>query len=131
MLRGSLRILAGARHQILHLPQGLSHPWIVERCNRTFREGSLVLRGRGGPWNTRFHREKRTEEVENRKRPHWSLGRGALGGAERYWTFRVSHMMWTYTKGLQNVNNLLKCLLGSFPVRSFILVKKGEHKWRV
>jgi hypothetical protein len=68
--------------------QGLPHPWIVERCNRTFREGSLVL------W---FHHKKRTEEVEKRKRRDSSLGRGALGGAERYWTFQVSHMMWTYT----------------------------------
>jgi hypothetical protein len=69
-------------------PQGLPHPWIVERCNRTFREGSLVL------W---FHHKKRTEEVEKRKRRDSSLGRGSLGGAERYWTFQVSHMMWTYT----------------------------------
>jgi hypothetical protein len=34
----------------------------------------------------RFHLKRWTEEVYNRKRPHWSLGRGALGGAERCWT---------------------------------------------
>jgi len=33
-----------------------------------------------------FHLKRWTEEVYNRKRPHWSLGRGVLGGAERYWT---------------------------------------------
>jgi transposase InsO family protein len=34
----------------------------------------------------RFHLKRWTEEVYNRKRPHWSLGRGALGGAERHRT---------------------------------------------
>jgi len=47
----------------------------------------------------RFHRKKWTEEVENRKRRDSSLGREALGGAEGHRTFRVSHIMWTYTPG--------------------------------
>jgi len=33
-----------------------------------------------------FHLERWTEKVYNRKRPPWSLGRGALGVPERYWT---------------------------------------------
>jgi len=39
------------------------------------------------PETMRFHRKKWTKGVENRKRPHSSLGREALGGAERHWTF--------------------------------------------
>jgi phage shock protein C len=31
--------------------------------------------------------ERWTEEVYKRRRPHWSLGRGALGVPERHWTF--------------------------------------------
>jgi hypothetical protein len=33
-----------------------------------------------------FHLKRWTEKVYNRKRPHWSLGRGALGVPERHWT---------------------------------------------
>jgi hypothetical protein len=41
----------------------------------------------------RFYPKRWTEKMYNRKRPHWSLGRGALGVPERHWTFQVSHMM--------------------------------------
>jgi len=96
---GNLRVLAGIRYQALRPSSKISHiPEVVERLNR-FREDSRYYEEEVDRDTMNFHLERWTEEVENRKRPHWSLGREALGGAERYWTFRVSHMIWTYTIG--------------------------------
>jgi len=72
---------------------------MVERLNRTFREEFWVYyEGEVELDTMRFHLERWTEEVYNRRKLHWSLGRGALGVPERHWTFRVSHMMWTHTR---------------------------------
>jgi len=59
----------------------------VERLNRTFREEFWVYYEEEVDLDTmNFHLERWTEKVYNRKRPPWSLGRGALGVPERYWT---------------------------------------------
>jgi len=61
---------------------------MVEWCNRTFREEFWAhYEDEVDLATMRFHLKRWTEEVENRKRPHWSLGRGALGEAERHRTF--------------------------------------------
>ena len=97
---GNLRVLAGIRYQALRPSPEVSHiRGMVERLNRTFREEFWVYYEEEVDLDTmNFHLKGWTEKVYNRKRPHWSLGRGALGGAERYWTCGVSHMMWTYTE---------------------------------
>jgi transposase len=59
---------------------------MVERLNRTFREEFWVYYEEELDLDTmNFHLKRWTEKVYNRKRPHWSLGRGALGVPERHW----------------------------------------------
>ncbi|MBC7217657.1 MAG: transposase [Candidatus Caldatribacterium sp.] len=62
--------------------------------NRTFREEFWAYYDDAVDLKTmRDHLKRWTEEVYNRRRPHWSLGRGPLGVPEGYWNCRVSHMM--------------------------------------
>jgi len=85
---GNLRVLAGIRYQALRPSSKISHiRGMAERLNRTFREEfSLHYEEEVDLDTMNFHLERWTEKVYNRKRPHWSLGRGALGVPERYWT---------------------------------------------
>ena len=72
-------------------PQGLPYPW-----NGGTAQSDLPGGVREEFWahyedevdlvTMRFHLKRWTEEVYNRKRPHWSLGRGALGVPERHRT---------------------------------------------
>jgi hypothetical protein len=90
---GNLRVLAGIRYQALRPSSKISH--IPEWWNGSIASGRVLrsFEEEVDRDTMNFHLERWTEKVYNRKRPPWSLGRGALGGAERYWTFRVSHMM--------------------------------------
>jgi transposase InsO family protein len=73
---GSLRVLAGIRYQALRPSPKVSHiRGMVERCNRTFREEFWAhYEDEVDLVTMRFHLKRWTEEVYNRKRPHWSLG---------------------------------------------------------
>jgi hypothetical protein len=73
---GNLRVLAGIRYQALRPSSKISHiRGMVERLNRTFREEFWVYYEDEVDLVTmRFHLKRWTEEVYNRKRPHWSLG---------------------------------------------------------
>jgi putative transposase len=69
-------------------PQGLPYPWNGGTVQPDLPGGfSPHYEDEVDLVTMRFHLKRWTEEVYNRKRPHWSLGRGALGGAERHWTF--------------------------------------------
>ncbi|WP_427366074.1 integrase core domain-containing protein [Candidatus Caldatribacterium saccharofermentans] len=90
---GSLRVLAGIRYQALRPSSKVSHiRGVVERLNRIFREEFWCSDDEVDPETMKFHPE-RWIKVYNRKRPHSSLGRGALGKAERCWISWVSRMM--------------------------------------
>ncbi|MBC7218044.1 MAG: transposase, partial [Candidatus Caldatribacterium sp.] len=53
---------------------------VVERLNRTFREEFWAYYDDAVDLKTmRDHLKRWTEEVYNRRRPHWSLGRGLPG----------------------------------------------------
>jgi len=92
---GNLRVLAGIRYQALRPSSKISQTqWNGGTAQSDLPGGfSLHYEEEVDLDTMNFHLERWTEKVYNRKRPHWSLGRGALGVPERYWTFRVSHMM--------------------------------------
>ena len=78
-------------------PQGLPYPWNGGTAQPDLPGGVLWYSEDEVDLGTQGSTVKVDGGVQ-RKRRDSSLGRGALGGAEQHWTFRVSHMIWTYTR---------------------------------